>query len=250
MNRVRLGADDVLPITRVRAGDLAPRVLVAGDPARVERIASRLDGARRVGANREYVTWTGSFRGVEVSVASHGIGSAGAGIAFEELCRAGAERIIRVGTAGGLQPDVRDGALVVATAAVRGDGLSQRLVPVEYPAVADPSIVLTLEAEARTTGLDVQRGIVLTADNFYPSPVFPNDQPMWRDAGVVAVEMEVAALLTVASLNGVAAGAILAIDGNPLADADESMVGYEPFRDIVDRAVDGTIDAALAALVA
>lgn len=73
---------------------------------------------------------------------------------------------------------------------------------------------------------------------------------MWRDAGVIAVELEVAALFTVASLNGVRAGAVLAIDGNPLADADESMAGYEPFREIVDRAVEAAIRAGLDALIA
>ncbi len=249
MSLVRLSPEETLPILQVRVSDLAPRVLVAGDPARVTRIAEQLDQARQVGANREYVSYTGKYQGELVSVVSHGVGSAGAAAAFEELCRAGVERIIRVGTAGGLKPEVVDGDIVVATAAVRADGLSARLVPIEYPAVADLDVSVALRAAAAQTGLNVHNGIVLTADNFYPSPVLPNDQPMWRDAGVIAVEMEVSGLLTVASLNGVAAGAVLAIDGNPLADADESMAGYEPFREIVDQAVAGTITAGLQALI-
>ena len=68
---------------------------------------------------------------------------------------------------------------------------------------------------------------------------------MWREAGVLAVEMEIAALLTVASLNGVAAAAIVAIDGNPLADEDEAMSDYQPFRSIVDDAVERMIEVAL-----
>ena len=248
--RVRLTAQDTLPLSQVRVSDLASRVLVAGDPARVERISARLEGARRVGANREYVSYTGTFRGTAVSVVSHGVGSAGAGALFEELCRAGAERIVRVGTAGGLQADVIDGDLVVATAAVRGDGLSQRLIPLAWPAAADAQVTVTLRDAAARTGLKAHVGVVLTSDNFYPSPVLPNDQPMWRDAGALAVEMEVSALLTVASLHGVAAGAVLAIDGNPLAEQDESMAGYEPFREVVDRAVEGAITAGLEALVA
>lgn len=247
--KVRLRAEDTLPLSQIRVADLAPQVLVAGDPARVERISARLTDVRQVGANREYVSYTGAFQGTEVSVVSHGVGSAGAGALFEELCRAGAERIVRVGTAGGLQPEVVDGDLVVATAAVRGDGLSQRLIPLAWPAAADAQLTVTLRDVAARTGLRAHVGVVLTSDNFYPSPVLPNDQPMWRDAGAVAVEMEVSALLTVASLNGVAAGAVLAIDGNPLADQDESMAGYEPFRDVVDRAVEGAITAGLEALI-
>lgn len=250
MSLIRLDPEDVLPIIQVKVSDLAPRVLVAGDPARVERISTQLENVRRVGANREYVSYTGEFEGELVSVVSHGVGSAGAGAAFEELCRAGVEKIIRVGTAGGMQRNVVDGDIVVATGAVRAEGLSTRMVPIEYPAVSDLDISLALRDAAGETGLNVHAGIVLTADNFYPSPILPNDQPMWRDAGVVAVEMEVAALLTVASLNRVAAGAVLAIDGNPLAAEDESMAGYEPFREIVDRAVAGTITTGLKALIA
>lgn len=250
MERIRFDADDTLPITQVRVGDLAPRVLVAGDPARVERISQLLDDVRKVGQNREYVSYTGKYNGKPVSVMSHGVGAAGAGAAFEELCRAGVERIVRTGTAGGLSPAVVDGAIVVATGAVRDEGLTARLIPLEYPAVADVDVTIALRESAQRQGVDAHTGIVLTSDNFYPSPVLPNVQPMWRDAGVIAVEMEVAALFTIASLNGVQAGAVLAIDGNPLADEDESMAGYEPFREIVDRAVDAAIRAGLEALVA
>src|SRR5699024_4017898 len=126
---------------------------------------TRLDDVRKIGANREYVTYTGAWRGTRVSVLSHGVGSAGAGAAFEELCRAGVERVVRVGTAGGLQPQLRDGSLVVATGAVRDDGLSRRIIPLQYPAVADPDVTLALWDAARASGHEVHRGIMLTSDN-------------------------------------------------------------------------------------
>ncbi|GAB3118502.1 nucleoside phosphorylase [Glaciibacter psychrotolerans] len=246
---VRLSPEETLPILQVKVSDLAPLTLVAGDPARVERIAALLENPRRIGANREYVTYTGTYRGTPVNVCSHGVGSAGAGVAFEELCRAGVTRIVRVGTAGGLQPDVLDGSIVVATGAVRADGLSQRMVPLGFPAVADLDVTVALRAAAAKSGVDVHTGIVLTADNFYPSPVLENDQRMWQTVGVVAVEMEVATLLTVAAINGVQAGAVVAIDGNPLANEDESMAEYQPFRDVVDTAVNAAILAGLEALI-
>ena len=246
----RLGPDDTLTLTQVRVRDLAPRVLVVGDPARARKAAELLEDARQVGENREYLTFTGTYQGTPVSVLSHGIGAAGAGVAFEELCRGGAQRIVRSGTAGGLQPDVLDGSLVVATAAVRRDGLSQHLVPLAFPAVADASVVLALSEQAASTGLDVHRGVVLTSDLFYPHAVLGDDLQLWQHAGCVAVEMEVAALLVVASLHGVQAGAVLAIDGNPLAAEDPSMAGYHPFREVVYQAVAGALTAALGALVA
>jgi len=249
MDRIRLDAQDTLPLLRARVGDLAPRVLVVGDPARATRIAGMLDDAEQVAASREYLTYTGSHRGVPVSVLSHGVGSAGAGAVFEELCRAGVRRIVRVGTAGGLQPEVTDGHVVVVTGAVRCDGLSARMVPLNWPAIADPDVTLALRAAVSDASVPAHEGIVLTADNFFPSIVLEDDRRLWARAGALAVEMEVATLLTVASLYRVPAGAVVAIDGNPLAK-DESMSDYQPDRAEVDRAVLAAIDAGLDAVIA
>lgn len=242
--------DYLMPITRVRVGDVPARVLVVGDPARVHKAATRLADVREIGANREYVTVVGRYGGETVAIASHGVGAAGAAVCFEELCRAGAQRIIRSGTAGGLQPDVRDGSVVVATGAVREEGVSRHLVPLGFPAVADPALVLSLSDHASGSGVPVHTGIVLTSDCFYPGPVQGVDHRLWQRAGCVAVEMELAALYVTAALHGVRAGGVLAIDGNPLDENDSDMSNYAPFRDVVDRAVDAALDAALAALVA
>ena len=245
----RLGPEDTLTLMQVPVTDLAPRVLVVGDPARAATAAELLDGARQVGANREYVTYTGSYRGVAVSVASHGVGSAGAAICFEELCRGGASVLVRAGTAGGLDPAVRDGALVVATAAVRDDGVTPKIVPLGYPAVADPELVLALRAAAAENEHATHTGIVLTSDLFYPHPVLDGGLALWQRARCVAVEMELAALLVIASQHGARAGGVFAIDGNPLAEKDTDMSGYDPFREVVARAVAATLTTALDALV-
>lgn len=250
MPPMRLPDDADLPLLRARVGELPKRALVVGDPVRAARAAERLEDARQLGANREYHIFTGSHRGVPVTIASHGVGAAGAAVCFEELCRAGVTRIIRSGTAGGMQPDILDGALVVATGAVRADGVSHQLVPTEFPALATPRLTLALEDAAARSGLTVRSGVVVTGDLFYPSDVIVGiDLPMWQRAGAVAVEMEAAALFVVAALHGVEAGALFAIDGNPLAKRDESMDGYDPYREVVTRAVDAALDAALDVLV-
>lgn len=248
-NRVRLQPQDVLPLTQITVADLAPLALVVGDPARARRAAELLSDVRQLGDNREYLSFSGQFRGAPVTVASHGVGAAGAAVCFEELCRGGVTRIIRAGTAGGIQPEVTDGDLVVAIGAVRDEGLTGHLVPPGYPAVADPALVMTLRAQAEQTGATVHSGIVLTSDCFYPMDVIEQDQRMWQRAGVVAVEMESAALLVIAALHGVAAGAVFAIDGNPLATADKSMTDYQPFREVVAQATNRAVESALAALV-
>ena len=249
MPAVKVSPDTRLPILGVTAGDLPPRSLVVGDPARAEKAAARLEGVRELGRTREFVTFVGKHRGTDVAVASHGVGSAGAAVCFEELYRAGAELVIRAGTAGGMQPEVLDGHLVVATAAVRADGYSQYVVPPEFPAVADHLVVQSLLEKAGAAGVEVHKGIVLTLAPFYPHQVLGSSLPMWHEAGVVAVEMEAAALFVIASLHRAAAGAILAIDGNPLVENDDTMEGYDPNRQIVHDAVDAMIDIALDALV-
>jgi uridine phosphorylase len=246
----RLGPDDTLTLLQVPVAGLAPRVLVVGDPARAATAAGRLEDARQVGANREYVTYTGTYRGTAVSVASHGVGSGGAAICFEELCRGGAAVIVRAGTAGGLAESVRDGDLVVATAAVRGEGVTPRIVPLGYPAVADAELTMALWAAAGAAGLTAHAGVVLTSDLFYPHPVLGDDLALWARARCVAVEMELAALLVITGQHGVRAGGVFAIDGNPLAAQDADMSGYQPFREVVARAVAVTLDVALDALVA
>lgn len=250
MPPVRLPDDAELPLLRARVGELPKRALAVGDPARAARAAESLDDARQLSANREYHLFTGSYRGEPVVVASHGVGAAGAAVCFEELCRAGVTRIIRSGTAGGMQPDILDGAVVVATGAIRADGVSHQLVPTEFPALATPRLTLALEEAAGRSGLEVRSGVVVTGDMFYPSDVITGvDLQMWQRAGAVAVEMEAAALFVIAALHGVEAAGIFAIDGNPLAKQDESMDGYDPYREIVTRAVDVALDSALEVLV-
>jgi len=250
MSPIRVSPETTLPLTAVRASDLAPRALVVGDPERARKVSTMLDDVRQVGANREYLTFTGSYRGVPVTVASHGVGAAGAAVCFEELARGGVTRIIRSGTAGGIQPEVVDGSIVVATGAVRAEGVTSQMVPLEFPALATPELVLALRDSVEEAGGRPHTGVVLTSDIFYPSDVIVGvDHRLWQRAGIVAVEMEAAALFVVAALHGIEAGAAFAIDGNPLAEQDDDMAGYSPHREIVVETVDRTLRAALAALV-
>lgn len=248
MPRATVAPDTFLPILALRAEQVPSRVLVVGDPARAARIAGRLAGGQEVGRNREYATFVGAHGGETVAVVSHGVGSAGATVCFEELCRAGARRLIRAGTAGGMQPAVRDGAIVIARGAVRAEGTTAHLVPAGFPALADPDVVLALRDAAGRADRPVTEGIVLTSDLFYPHDVLGTDLPMWQRTGVVAVEMECAALMVTAALHGAAAGAILAVDGNPLEEGDDDMSGYDPHRSVVIEAVDQMVAIALDAL--
>lgn len=237
--------NELLPCIRVRAGDIPPRVLTCGDPARAERIAGMLEGSTCLMRNREFWTFTGRHKGVEIAVVSHGVGAGGAAIAFESLWRAGAKVIIRAGTCGGMQDDIDAGSIVIATAACREEGVTDKMVPLSYPAVADIEVSAALIAAAAAKGIEARAGIVLTQALFYPS-LLESTVKLYSKAGVLAMENEVASLFVVASLHGVKAGAILAADAKAFELVGVS--GYKPDAAIVAEAVGKQIEIALDAL--
>ncbi len=239
----------ILPVTGLRVGQVSTAVLVCGDPARATEVATHLDEAILLNERREYRIYQGSFQGMMVTVCSHGIGAPGAAIAFEELIAAGAERIIRLGTCGGIQPHIRAGGLVIATAAVQNTGYGRETVPEGYPAVADAELVLGLKKTAVGHNHPHHSGLVITRDNFYAgvnTTNTPNYQ-LLSQANVLAVEMECAALFIVGSIRGAATAAILAVDGNVLTSG-ESMDTYDPHQQIVANAVEAEIQIALQTL--
>lgn len=210
-------------------GDVGGYVLMPGDPGRCERIAAHLDGARLVAANREYTTWTGSLEGVAVSVTSTGIGGPSAAIAVEELCNIGAHTLLRVGSCGAMQPGLRLGDVIVAQAAVRDEGTSLQYVPLAWPAVAHVDTVDALRAAAAAGGVRHHVGVVQSKDSFYGEmepgrmPVAAELQARWEAwirAGVLASEMECAALFAAAAVRRVRAGGALAVvNAAPTVDA-------------------------------
>lgn len=159
----------------LRKGDVGRYVLLPGDPARAAKIAEYFDDAREMAFNREYRTFTGTIDGTKLSVTSTGIGCPSAAICIEELIKCGADTFIRVGTAGGLQPETELGDVVITTATVREEGTSRQYVPLEYPAVADFEMLAQLLlvsafaffmrdiGAALQKGEDQSRGLVVTS---------------------------------------------------------------------------------------
>ena len=201
-------------------GDIAPYVLLPGDPGRVPKIASFMDNAKFVAQNREYLTYTGEYKGVPVSVTSTGIGCPSAAIAVEELIRVGAKVLIRVGTSGPMQEYTKPGDIGIATGAVRDEGTTRQYIPIEYPAIADYRVVAALVEAAEKLGVRYHVGVFHTKDSFY-CEVEPDRQPareIWKDrwkawvrGNVILSEMEAAAIFIISSLKGAMAGAVCAM---------------------------------------
>ena len=241
----------ILPLTGIPTGLLPADVIVCGDPKRALNIAHHFDSYQELSHRREYLTLAGEYKGMPLAVCSHGIGAPGAAIAFEEIAAAGGRRIIRCGSCGSLEPEIKSGHLVIPTGAVASTGYVKAMVPEGFPAVADAELVLALKQEAHKANRDASIGIVVTIDAFYAGvdPEGAPDYPKLSKANVVATEMECAALFLVGTLRRLKTAAILAVDGNVLESRGESMDSYQPHRDSVRDAIDAEIDIALNALV-
>ncbi|ELZ13046.1 uridine phosphorylase [Natrinema thermotolerans DSM 11552] len=205
--------------------DVADTVLLPGNPERLEKIVAFWDDHELRGHHREYRTATGSYEGTPVSVTSTGIGSPSAAIAVEELARIGVDTFLRVGSCGAIQPEMAVGDLVITTGAVRQEGTSDEYVREDYPAAADGEVVSALVAAAERLGYDYHTGVTMSSDSFYAGqgrPGFDGFEAAGSDelvdelkaANVKNIEMEASAILTLANLYGLRAGAVCTVYAN------------------------------------
>ena len=236
----------IYPCIRLGEGDLNPRVITCGDLVRAEAISRLLSNAVCVNKCREFHSYSGYWKDVPVSIVSHGVGCGGASIAFESLMKIGTKAIIRAGTCGGMQEGIDAGKIVIATAACRDDGVTDRMLPPGYPAVCDAEIVCALEDVAREKQEDYEKGIILTTALFYPS-LMGSSVKLYAKAGVKALENEAAGLLVLASIYGVKAGVILAADSIAFELIDPA--DYHPSQESVKNAIGKQIEIALDALI-
>ncbi|AOW81032.1 uridine phosphorylase [Halodesulfurarchaeum formicicum] len=233
------------PHIQVAAGEVNEIALLPGDPGRVDRIAAQCTDATTVAQNREYKVVNATYEGVDLTIVSTGIGSPSAAIAVEELERVGVETVIRVGTTGALQADMEIGDMVVATGATKDEGTSKRYESVANPAVPDYDVVSALVEAAEANDEAVHVGPIATDDAFYAE----TDAVVadWEAAGLLAVEMEAAAIFTLARRKGMDAGAICTVDGN-LVSGSQKGEGEEELppkaKDNVERAIGLALSAA------
>ena len=232
----------------VKPGDVSKYVLLPGDPERVPLIARYWDKSWKVASHREYVTYSGYYKGVFISATSTGIGAPSTAIAVEELARVGSEVFIRVGTTGALKREIKVGDLVISTGAVRLEGTSRHYVIPEYPAVASYDVVLALVEAAETLGVRYHVGLTASSDSFYVGqerPGFRGYMPphakglieYLKNANVLNFEMEASVIFVLANIYGLKAGAVCAEVANRETEEFVPGAGVEDAIKVANEAV-------------
>ena len=202
-----------MPIhVRAEPGEYAEACLLPGDPLRAKYVAETfLDDVVQRNWERGMLGFTGTFRGKPVSVQATGMGCPSAAIVIEELAMLGVKRMLRIGTCGGLQPDMKLGDLIVAISAVLGK--------------------------------PVRVGPIVSSDVFYNSD--EGQYQRWSDRGILAVEMEAAVLFTLGALRKVKAGCLLTVS-DVVVEGEFVRITDEEMRS----AVDGMTELALRTVTA
>jgi 5'-methylthioadenosine phosphorylase/purine-nucleoside phosphorylase len=230
---------------RANPGDYANACLLPGDPLRAKYIAETfLTDARQVNEERGLLGFTGEWEGKPVSVQGTGMGCPGATIVFEELIQLGVERLLRVGTCGGLQPDHALGDLIVALSAVSADATASHLVGGEpHSPTASWELIHEAVHIAKERKEKIRVGPIVSSDLFYN----PDDgqYERWSKRGVLAVEMEAAALFTVGALRGVLSGCLLTVS-DIIVGGEFKRISDEELRAAVERMTRIALDTATA----
>lgn len=230
-----------------RDGDINKYVLLPGDPERVDVIAKTWDESKFIASNREFRTFSGKISDIGITACSTGIGGSSAAIAIEELAELGAETLIRIGTCGAINPNVRCGDLIICTGAMRKDRASEDYVDISYPAVANYEVVVALIEACRRNNKRFHAGITCSTATFHCGQArpgfknfrqseFENKIDDLQKAGILCFEMEAATFFTLAGLYNLRAGAVLAV----VADRNRNEFIYSGIEDsiiIADEAV-------------
>lgn len=181
-------------------GEFAKTVLMPGDPLRAKFIAENyLSNVKKINEIRCMYAYTGSYKGKPVSVMAHGIGAPSMAVhAYELYNLYDVENIIRVGTTGGISPDIKIRDIIIAMGACYDTNyIKQFELSGVFSAIPSYDLLRKATSTADELGIDYRVGNILSTDVFYP--VSSESQKKWLDMGILSVEMEAAALYIVAA---------------------------------------------------
>ncbi|MEQ8218348.1 MAG: purine-nucleoside phosphorylase [Arenibacter sp.] len=222
-----------------KPGEIAETVLMPGDPLRAKWIANTfLENPICYNQVRGMLGYTGTFKGKRISVQGSGMGIPSALIYYNELIKDyGVKNLIRVGTAGSYQKEVKIRDIVLAMAASTTSGINNsRFINADYAPTADFDLLLKAALYAKDKGIAIKAGNVLSSDEFYEDD--SESYKLWAKFGVLCVEMEAAGLYTIAAKFNVKALTILTISDSLVTGQKSNSIERETtFKDMIDIAL-------------
>jgi len=220
---------------RAEPGDYATNVLCPGDPRRAAYIAETFfdPGYRTVNEERGMLGFTGTFEGEPISVQTTGMGCPSAGIVFEELTMLGVQRLVRVGTCGGLKDGMQMGDTAIGISATAEDTTALRYAQMDsYAPAATFELVEKAVQLSRDHGATVHVGPILSSAVFYDPD--PDTFARWKRTGHIGVEMEAAMMYTVAAIKGLESLAMMTVSDLLEESGDTTRISDEELKRGVD----------------
>ncbi|MDD6039340.1 MAG: nucleoside phosphorylase [bacterium] len=214
-----------MPHTQLPEQLTAQAAILPGDPGRVDRIARHLSDVSFLAENREYRSVIGDYKGIRVIVCSTGIGGPSTAIAIEELALLGVKHMVRIGSCGCLKSGMKVGDLVLVNGAVRDDGTSKSYVDCQFPAVPDYHLLRACEEAAEHSGYSYHVGLCRSHDHIYSEKKKEFDA-YWANYGVIASDMETAALFVAGASKGLHVASILNVVAPFAGDLKDGVADY------------------------
>lgn len=209
---IHLTGRDLVEMVQLRPQDVGIYAIVPGPKDRLEALVKKLENPMRNFSFMEYTMYTGTYQGIKITAINGGRFSTDTAITTEVMCNAQIQNIIRIGTCGALDENIKVGDLVVVDKVIRGDGVTPYYVDKNFKTLADKKITDTLYEVAKGIGINVHRGITWTTDALLRET---RELVETRcKEGAIAVDMVSSSLLTIAQIYHVKAGAILAVSDN------------------------------------
>ncbi|MCX8169691.1 MAG: nucleoside phosphorylase [Candidatus Methanomethyliaceae archaeon] len=212
----------------IKCSKVAERVIVCGDPMRTKKIAERLNNSKIVNENRCLLTFTGEYKGVEITASTTGMGAPSAAIVMEELASLGVKFVIRVGTTGGVNIDIGD--IVIPTISIPLDGTtlaySKRY---SLDTHADEEMIELLKKNLKNCKLHI--GPICTCDTFYLDE---------RVEGVLSYDMESSIIFALGRIRGYRAAAVLTVNGK--AFEGERIIENETVKNSLEKCINAALE--------
>lgn len=206
-----------------KPGEIAETVLLPGDPLRAKYMAETMLAQPVCYSQvRGMLGFTGLYKGKRVSIQGSGMGMPSMAIYAHELAAFyQAKRLIRVGSCGAIQPELQLRDIILAMSASTDSNFNKlRFQGMDYAATASFALLKNAVDVAKQNGIVVKVGVILSSDTFYSHD--PEQWKLWASYGVLAIEMETAALYTVAAQHGIAALSILTVSDSLVTGAKET----------------------------